>query len=68
MKPAILTLLLAVAFGHTLNAEAQLPMRDAVTHDQLALETRKAAQNDPMKKLAPPPEATRRKSIAPEIC
>lgn len=28
-------------------------MRDAVTHDQLALQSRKVAQNDPMTKLAP---------------
>lgn len=53
MKPTILTIVLAAAAGPMLNAQEQLPMRDAVTHDQLVLQSRKATQNDPMLRMTP---------------
>lgn len=46
MKPWIVISLLG-----TFTAVAKPPMRDVVTHDELALKYRKAAQEDPMGKL-----------------
>lgn len=46
MKPWI-----AISLLGAFTASAKPPMRDAVTHDQLSLQYRKAAQEDPMRKL-----------------
>lgn len=46
MKPWI-----AISLLGALTASANPPMRDATTHDQLSLQYRKAAQEDPMRKL-----------------
>ncbi len=47
MKPWI-----AISLLGALTASAKPPMRDATTHDELSLQYRKAAQEDPMRKLA----------------
>jgi hypothetical protein len=49
----------------TVTAFAKAPMRDVTTHDELALKHRKAAQDDPMAKLAAAQRVDPGKGVAP---